>query len=80
MQRSCIVHTKKNHCKVVTIHMFLNVPDELRLVPSLLDEVVGVVSRHATFFERSLVQLWHGHNLVQFVPVSRGRVPHLGPG
>ena len=55
-----------DHCEVVAIHMFLNVSDELRLVPSLLYEVVGVVSRHATFLERSLVQRSHGRNLVQF--------------
>ena len=59
-------------------HMCLNVPDELRLVPSLLDEVVGVVSRHATFFERSLVQC----SRAQYSAVCScfTRVPHLWPG
>ena len=59
---------KKNQCKLS--HMFLNVPDGV--LCSLLDEVIGVVSRHATFYERSLVQRWHGHNLVQLVPVTCG--------
>ena len=56
----------------------LNVPDELRLVPSLLDEVVGVVSRHATFFERSLVQCSRAqYSAVCFCFTW---VPHLWPG
>ena len=48
--------------------MFLDVPDKLRLVPSLIDKVVvwSLDIMLPTIPGRPIVQSWHVHNLIQF--------------
>ena len=54
MRKSYIVHKQTKSLQIGS-HMFLNVHDELGPVPSILGEVVGVVSQHdATFSRRYL--------------------------
>ena len=75
--RTCEIHVVHKQKKSLQSgsHMFLNVPNELRLVPSLLDEVVGVVLNMIPFSSSTLVP-------AQFSVVCSSfmRVPHLGPG
>ena len=54
VRKSYIVHKQTKSLQIGS-HMFLNVHDELGPVPSILGEVVGVVSQHdATFSRRYL--------------------------